>query len=122
MLGFPPLQSVVIGNAAFISLVFVLEPNKRVTWPLQQDCRVSLVLVAYDLHPRYRLIAACNRDEYHFRETLPADWWEDMPDVLGGRDIETGGTWFGVRSDGRFSAITGYLIRSPPVKGGAPAA
>ena len=69
---------------------------------------MSLVLIAYDIHPRYRLIAASNRDEFHHRDTLPAQWWDDAPDVLAGRDLEAGGTWFGIRRDGRFAAITGY--------------
>lgn len=69
---------------------------------------MSLVLVAYDIHPRYRLVAACNRDEFHFRDTSPAAWWDDTPDVLAGRDLDSGGSWFGIRRDGRFAAITGY--------------
>ena len=35
-------------------------------------------------------------------------WWEDVPGVLAGRDLEAGGTWLGVSRDGRFAALTNY--------------
>lgn len=77
--------------------------------PLHREAGpVSLVLVAHEAHPQYRLIVAANRDEYHHRETLPAAWWEDTPEVFGGRDLEAGGTWLGISRQGHFATITGY--------------
>lgn len=32
----------------------------------------------------YRLIIASNRDEYYNRPTLPADYWEEDRNVIGG--------------------------------------
>ncbi|HKO02393.1 MAG TPA: NRDE family protein, partial [Thermoanaerobaculia bacterium] len=33
-------------------------------------------------------------------------WWDDAPDVIGGRDLRAGGSWLAVRRDGRFAAVT----------------
>ena len=74
---------------------------------------MCLIYVAWRRHPRYRLIVAANRDEYHARATAPAHWWKDAPGVLAGRDLEAGGTWLGITRDGRFAAVTNY--RDPAV-------
>ncbi len=59
-------------------------------------------------HPDLPFIFAGNRDELHARRTSPAHWWQDAPEVFGGRDKEAGGAWLGVRRDGRFAVITNY--------------
>ncbi|MGH8495459.1 MAG: NRDE family protein [Gammaproteobacteria bacterium] len=69
---------------------------------------MCLLVFALDAHPRYRLVFAGNRDEYHSRPTDPAGWWRDQPDVLGGRDLEAGGTWLAVSRGGRFGVVTNY--------------
>ena len=69
---------------------------------------MCLIYVAWRRHPRYRLVVAANRDEFHVRPALPAHWWEDVPGVLAGRDLQAGGTWLGITSGGRFSALTNY--------------
>lgn len=68
---------------------------------------MCLLLFAYRLHPRYPLVVAANRDEFHRRPAVPAQWWEGLP-VLAGRDLEAGGTWMGVNRRGRFAAVTNY--------------
>ncbi len=78
---------------------------------------MCLVLFALDAHPRYRLLVAANRDEHFARPTAPADFWTDAPGVLAGRDLEKGGTWFGVSTGGRFAAVTNFR-GAPPVPGG----
>ncbi|HEU4557352.1 MAG TPA: NRDE family protein [Longimicrobium sp.] len=72
---------------------------------------MCLVLLAWEKHPRYRLIVAANRDEFYARPTAPADWWANAPRVLAGRDLQEGGTWMGVTRDGRFAAVTN--VREP---------
>jgi uncharacterized protein with NRDE domain len=69
---------------------------------------MCLILLAYDVHPKYRLILAANRDEFYDRPTLPMDFWQEHPDILGGRDLRAGGTWLGVTRSGRIAAITNY--------------
>jgi uncharacterized protein with NRDE domain len=69
---------------------------------------MCLILFAYKSHPKYKLIVAANRDEAYGRATAPADFWEDEPRLLAGRDLEKMGTWMGVTSSGRFAALTNY--------------
>lgn len=69
---------------------------------------MCLILLAYDDHPRYKLIVAANRDEFYKRPTLSANFWPDYPSVLAGKDLEQGGTWMGVTTTGRFAALTNY--------------
>ncbi|HEY6007197.1 MAG TPA: NRDE family protein [Geobacteraceae bacterium] len=69
---------------------------------------MCLILIAHDCHPRYRLIVAANRDEYHARPTAKASFWADAPEVLAGRDLEGGGTWLGLTATGRFAALTNF--------------
>ncbi len=58
--------------------------------------------------PRYRLIVAANRDEYHARPTAPMAVWADAPEILGGRDLSAGGTWLAVDRLRRFGIITNF--------------
>jgi uncharacterized protein with NRDE domain len=69
---------------------------------------VCLVLLAWQVHPRYPLVVAANRDEFFARETATADFWPDHPSLLAGRDFSAGGTWMGVTRDGRFAALTNH--------------
>jgi uncharacterized protein with NRDE domain len=69
---------------------------------------MCLILVAHRADPRYRLVLAANRDEFFRRPTAPADYWSDAPHVLGGRDLEKGGTWLGITTDGRWAAVTNF--------------
>jgi uncharacterized protein with NRDE domain len=74
---------------------------------------VCLAVIALDRHPRYALIIAANRDEFHARPTERAHWWKDAhgAPLLAGRDLDHGGTWLGVTRRGRFAFITN--VREP---------
>ena len=48
---------------------------------------------------------ANNRDEFHWRKTEPVHRWPDS-DIVAGRDVVGGGTWFGVTRSGRTGLIT----------------
>lgn len=74
---------------------------------------MCLILFAWQSHPRYALVVAANRDEFHQRPSAPARFWEDEPEILAGRDLQAGGTWLGITRSGRFAAITNY--REPAV-------
>lgn len=69
---------------------------------------MCLVVVALDAHPRYPLVVAANRDEFHARPAAKASWGDVAPfaGILAGRDLEAGGTWLGVRRDGRWALVT----------------
>jgi uncharacterized protein with NRDE domain len=69
---------------------------------------MCLLLLALQAHPVYKLVIAANRDEFYERPTAPAGFWDESPDILAGRDLRAGGTWFGVTRKGRIGAITNY--------------
>ncbi|HLT72396.1 MAG TPA: NRDE family protein [Cyclobacteriaceae bacterium] len=69
---------------------------------------MCLIVVALNEHPDYRLIVVANRDEAYDRDTAPANYWKDHPDVLGGRDLKACGTWLAMNVNGRISMITNY--------------
>jgi uncharacterized protein with NRDE domain len=68
---------------------------------------MCLLLFAYGAHVGFPLIVAANRDEFHRRPAAPAGWWP-AGDILAGRDLEAGGSWFGVNRQGRFAAVTNF--------------
>lgn len=69
---------------------------------------MCLILLAFQTHPRYKLILAANRDEYYQRPTAPAGWWEEARFLLAGKDLEAGGTWMGITKKGKLAALTNY--------------
>ena len=69
---------------------------------------MCLILFAYHSHPDYKLIVAANRDEFYKRPTKAADFWEDHPSILAGRDMIGKGTWMGINTRGFISMITNY--------------
>jgi len=69
---------------------------------------MCLILFASRVHARYPLIVAANRDESYERPSALASFWSDHPHVCAGRDLEHGGTWLGIATNGRFAAITNY--------------
>lgn len=72
-----------------------------------------MCLIAFDHRPGsdtpLRLVA--NRDEFHARPAAPLSRWKDAPDIVGGRDLEAGGTWLAVHRRGRFATVTN--LRDP---------
>jgi uncharacterized protein with NRDE domain len=66
-----------------------------------------MCLIAVALHAsKFPLVIAANREEDYDRPTLPAHFWTDAPDILGGRDALQGGTWLAITRRGRFAAVT----------------
>ena len=66
---------------------------------------MCLVALALDVHPRWHIVLAGNRDERHARPTAPLARW-DHADILAGRDLESGGTWVGLAPRGRIAVVT----------------
>lgn len=75
---------------------------------------MCLILFAHGVDSRYTLLIAANRDEFHVRPTAPAGYWPEQAHVLGGRDLEKGGSWLAVARDGRWAAVTNYRDPQAP--------
>jgi len=78
---------------------------------------MCLVVLAFKVDREYPLLVAGNRDEFHARPTRDADWWPDEPDILGGRDLQAGGTWLALHRHGRIALVTNYRDADQPVAG-----
>lgn len=75
---------------------------------------MCLVALAIDLDRRFPLVIAANRDEFFERAAARLTWWNagpDSPAILGGRDLEAGGTWLGLTAAGRLGLLTN--VRDP---------
>lgn len=81
---------------------------------------MCLLVLAWLSHPRYRLVVAGNRDEFHDRPAAPLGWWTDVPGILAGRDHRAGGTWMGVSRSGRFGVVTNFRSVEAATAEGAP--
>lgn len=67
---------------------------------------MCVLALAWRMGPKWRLVAAGNRDEVHARPALPLARWEDANGTIAGRDVVGGGTWLGVNDAGRFAVVT----------------
>ncbi|MDE8651560.1 NRDE family protein [Novosphingobium album (ex Liu et al. 2023)] len=67
---------------------------------------MCVAAIAWAAHPRWRLVAIGNRDEYHQRPAAALARWDDASGIIAGRDLKSGGTWLGVSARGRFALVT----------------
>jgi uncharacterized protein with NRDE domain len=84
---------------------------------------MCLLVLAWRSHPRYRLVVAANRDEFHARPAAALGSWGDLPGVVGGRDLTAGGAWFAIDGARRCGIVTnfrefGRRRRTAPSRGG----
>ncbi|MGB6605491.1 MAG: NRDE family protein [Steroidobacteraceae bacterium] len=68
---------------------------------------MCLLVLAWQAHPRYRLVVAANRDEYHERPAAPLAKWPEAP-LIAGRDLRAQGTWLGLDRGRRFAVVTNF--------------
>ena len=66
---------------------------------------MCVVAFAHHVHPRWRLLLAGNRDEFHARPTAALARWPGTG-LLAGRDLVSGGTWVGLDARGRVAVVT----------------
>ena len=78
---------------------------------------MCLIVLRFDPAAEHPLLMVANRDEFHHRPTAPLAWWPDAP-ILGGRDLQAGGTWLAVDRNGQFGALTN--LRGAPMPKDAP--
>jgi len=69
---------------------------------------MCLIVFANNILDDYKLVFAANRDEFYNRPTDQAEFWNEYPDLLAGKDLQAGGTWLGITKQGRFAAITNF--------------
>lgn len=69
---------------------------------------MCLLVLAWQAHPRYRLVVAANRDEFHERPTAPLAKWPAPENILAGRDLRAHGTWLGLDRRRHFGVITNF--------------
>jgi uncharacterized protein with NRDE domain len=74
---------------------------------------MCLILLGFRAHRHFPLVVAANRDEHYNRPAAPAAFWDDHPAIYAGRDLEKGGSWMGINTNGRFAAITNYREGQP---------
>lgn len=75
---------------------------------------MCLLTLALDESRRFPLVVAANRDEYFARPAARLAWWTPEPGatpILGGRDLDAGGTWLGLSAEGRLALLTN--VRNP---------
>lgn len=77
---------------------------------------MCLLVIAWKTHPRYRLILAGNRDEFHERPAAALGWWQDDARILAPRDLKANGTWLGVARSGRFGVVTNFRDLQAPAE------
>ncbi|WP_240126886.1 NRDE family protein [Thermomonas alba] len=87
---------------------------------------MCIVALAWNTHPRWRLIVAGNRDEAHARPAAALAAWPGRP-IRAGRDLQAGGTWLGLGPDGRMAVVTNVRLGLPrpfagPSRGDLPVA
>ncbi|HEY2394791.1 MAG TPA: NRDE family protein [Rudaea sp.] len=74
---------------------------------------MCLLLLAFHAGRDRPWLLLGNRDEFHARPTAAAQAWTDAPQVVGGRDLEAGGTWLTLNRNGRFAAVTNVRTGRP---------
>ena len=78
---------------------------------------MCLLVLAWQVHPRYRLVVAANRDEFHERPTAAMAKWPSPDDIIAGRDLRAGGTWLAMDRTRRFGIVTNFRDLQPPSPG-----
>ena len=74
---------------------------------------MCLLVLAWRVHPRYRLVVAANRDEYHERPAAALAKWPPPSQLLAGRDLRAQGTWLAIDRQRRFGVVTNFRELQP---------
>ena len=64
--------------------------------------------IYFQVFPDYPVVIAANRDEYLARPALPPTTLLKNPHVIGGKDLQAGGTWLGIN---QYGLVAGLLNR-----------
>ena len=77
---------------------------------MQAMCLITLHFAPGSATP---LTVAANRDEFFARPSAALHAWQDAP-IIGGRDLEAGGSWLAIDQRGRFAAVTNWRDPQQP--------
>ena len=69
---------------------------------------MCLLFFSYKKSPGFSLVLAANRDEFLVRPTASLGYLDNARCILGGRDLQEGGTWLAIDRSLRFAALTNY--------------
>jgi uncharacterized protein with NRDE domain len=69
---------------------------------------MCLLVLAWRVHPRYPLVLAANRDEFHERPAAALARWPAPDDILAGRDLRANGTWLALDRARRLGVVTNF--------------
>ncbi len=48
---------------------------------------MCLLLMSFEMHPKYKVIVAANRNEFYNRPAEPSKFWQEFPGFLAGKDL-----------------------------------
>lgn len=74
---------------------------------------MCLIALHYQPDSDTPLTVVANRDEFFRRPAAPLAAWPDLP-IIGGRDLEAGGSWLALSRTGRFAAVTNWRRAEQP--------
>jgi len=66
---------------------------------------MCLILIAHHFTEQTPLLVLANRDEYYDRPAAAAAPWDECRGLIAGRDLASGGSWFGARGL-RWASVT----------------
>ena len=69
---------------------------------------MCLIIFTCEKSSKHKLILAANRDEFFFRPTIEAKFWKEYPTIIGGIDLQGGGSWLAMDKKGRWAAVTNF--------------
>lgn len=68
---------------------------------------MCVAYIAFKQREDFPLIIATNRDEFYSRKAAPLRYWPTEK-LFAGKDLQAGGTWFGLGASGFFALLTNY--------------
>src|ERR1700733_15646306 len=75
---------------------------------------MCLLVLAWQTHPRYRLVVPANRHEYPERPAAALAKWPPPSQLIAGRDLRAKGTWLAIDRQRRFGVVTNFRELQPP--------
>ncbi|MBQ0138290.1 MAG: NRDE family protein [Kurthia sp.] len=69
---------------------------------------MCIITLVYKVSANKPLVVVANRDEFYERPAMPAYFWQEDKQVIGGKDLEKMGSWLAIHKNHRFAAVTNY--------------